>query len=1024
MSTGPRQKSRLDPERLRGWRRCRIWFRRFRITIWLLILALVWSLVYVNQIGLPSFVKKPLLEKLRARGVDLQFSRLRLRWDEGIVAENVRFGRADEPLGPHLTLAEVQVQLNHQALRRFRLQVDSLLLRRGRLVWPLARSNGPLRQLFAEDINSELRFLPGDQWALDEFTAGFAGAKIKLWGAITNASAVREWKWFQTKEPSPAGVWQDRLRQLADTLERIHFSAPPELKLNVSGDARELQSFQAHLLLNTPGADMPWGQVAGGRFAVRVFPARSNELSHAELSLEASEAKTRWAAATNLQLSALLAREVAQPDLVNGSLTLLSGPAETEWGRTTNATLTAQWVHALTNPVPLTGQGQLRLQAPETQWGRAKEIQLTAHLVSSDTPRASPLTHLGYLLPDWWTNLGPYLLDWECQLRDLVSPKLEAERITGGGSWRAPELTITNLQARLYQAQLEASASINVATRWFSAQLASDVDPHKISPLLTEGARNWLEQYSWEKPPQLQAEAALTLPAWTNRQPNWRAEVQPTLRLQGQFRFDQGGAFRGVPVATASSSFSYSNRWWRLPDLVATRPEGQLSANYAENERTRDYSWHVTSTIDPLAVRPLLETNQQRALDFFTFRQLPAIEADVRGRRIWVKGRVALTNFTFRGEAADRFQTELEYTNGLLLLADAHAQLGTQQLHAASLLADFAGRKIYLTNGFSTADPQIVARAIGPKVGRVLEPYRFRQPPTAHVEGIIPIGSETEADLRFEVAGGPFEWWRFSVPYLAGNVHWAGDRLTLSDVRARFYEGQASGWARFNFGPSRPGQDDRGADYQFAATVTNTDLRLLMAGLVARTNNLEGSLSGNLVVTKANSSDWRDLAGYGNVELRNGLIWDIPIFGIFSDVLNSLSPGLGNSRASAGTGSFTITNGLIQSDDVEIRAPALRLQYRGGVDVQGQVNARVEAELLRDVWVVGPLVSAALWPVTKAFEYKVSGSLNQPKAEPVYLIPKIVLMPFHPFQSLKGLFPEEPGGGPTNAPPLATPPNR
>src|SRR5881396_2274951 len=123
MRTGPRQKSRLDPERLRGWRRCRIWFRRFRITIWLLILALVWSLVYVNQIGLPSFVKKPLLEKLRARGVDLQFSRLRLRWDEGIVAENVRFGRADEPLGPHLTLAEVQVQLNHQALRRFRLEV-------------------------------------------------------------------------------------------------------------------------------------------------------------------------------------------------------------------------------------------------------------------------------------------------------------------------------------------------------------------------------------------------------------------------------------------------------------------------------------------------------------------------------------------------------------------------------------------------------------------------------------------------------------------------------------------------------------------------------------------------------------------------------------------------------------------------------------------------------------------------------------------------------------------------------------
>ena len=54
--------------------------------------------------------------------------------------------------------------------------------------------------------------------------------------------------------------------------------------------------------------------------------------------------------------------------------------------------------------------------------------------------------------------------------------------------------------------------------------------------------------------------------------------------------------------------------------------------------------------------------------------------------------------------------------------------------------------------------------------------------------------------------------------------------------------------------------------------------------------------------------------------LRDGLIWDIPIFGIFSDVLNGMVPGLGSSRASAGTCTFIITNGIIRSDDLDIRS--------------------------------------------------------------------------------------------------------
>jgi hypothetical protein len=136
-------------------------------------------------------------------------------------------------------------------------------------------------------------------------------------------------------------------------------------------------------------------------------------------------------------------------------------------------------------------------------------------------------------------------------------------------------------------------------------------------------------------------------------------------------------------------------------------------------------------------------------------------------------------------------------------------------------------------------------------------------------------------------------------------------------------------------------------------------------------------------------------------------------------------PGVGNSRASAGTCSFVITNGIIRTDDMELRSTGMRLQYRGTVDFQGRVNARAEAGLLRDMWLVGPIVSTVFWPMTRLFEYKVTGTLGDPKAVPVWLIPKIMLFPFqapfHPLRTLRGLFPEDSTSNRTNAPPLSSP---
>ena len=225
----------------------------------------------------------------------------------------------------------------------------------------------------------------------------------------------------------------------------------------------------------------------------------------------------------------------------------------------------------------------------------------------------------------------------------------------------------------------------------------------------------------------------------------------------------------------------------------------------------------------------------------------------------------------------------------------------------------------------------------------------------------------------------------------------------MTNITTSFYGGTAQGNAWFDV------SERDHARFKFFLGVTNADLHALMADLNSPTNRLEGALTGGLTITSADTHDFKSWNGFGRAKLRDGLIWDTPIFGVMSSVMNTVVPGIGNNRASDAGGKFTITNSVIHTHDLDIRASGMRLQYDGTVDFATRVEARVQAELLRDTWLIGPVVSKVLWPVSKMFEYKVTGTLAKPDMEPVYVVPKIFLAPLHPVKAIRGMF-EEPAG--------------
>lgn len=999
-----------DPHRKpkRTWlRRLRIYFRRFRITVLMTLFVLLCAGIYLNQVGLPGFIKRPLLERLHKRGIDLEFSRLRLRWYRGIVAEHVRVLGTNNPSLPMFSARAADVQLDYAALARLKFDVRGVTLRQGLLSWELAPTNEPSRTLAISNLTASIRFLPENEWNLDMLTADFGGARFEASGRIANANLLREWPLFKGRAKQPGKDPLQKLRQLQDALDQMRFTQRPTVQLKLSGDAKDPASFGGTFNVEIAGATTPWGDFQDAALTTKLRPAGSNRLHQAEIKLVAQRAATPWAALRKLDLNVTLVQVTNDLDRLQCEVSLRANNVKAEPAASDALALRAVWTQPLTNPMPQSGSAYVELSGLASRWGRAEAVAGEVKFSPAQN-EVSPDAALGV-----WNRLLPFALELNCGITNAATTNFHVASLGLAAAWTPPQLALTNLHVRFDQGGFDADAALDVLTRRLEFLGRTDFDLHRLDPILTDKSRAWLANFNWQAPPVLALNGSLTLPAWTNRHPDWRGEVQPGIVLNGAVNLTNA-AYRGIELLAAATHLNYSNRVWHLPDLVLTRPEGTLRVDLRSEEISHDYRIKLNGALDPRAIAPLLDEKGRRGLGYFEFTNAPVLDAEVLGRwyerdRIGARASVTWTNFSYRGQHADRLEASLDYTNKILRVFNPRVERGTERATADSVLFDFAANRAYLTNGYTDTDPMAIARAIGPKTAEAVKAYEFLKPPTARVEGVIPLKGEKDADLHFDLSGGPFRWMKFNLPQVAGHIDWANESVTLTNMVASFYAGQAFGHAWFDV-------SERGSTpFNFAIAVTNADLHALMSDLHSPTNQLEGALTGRLVITNANTRDFKSWDGYGRAKLRDGLIWDTPVFGAISTVMNTFVPGIGNNRASEATGKFTITNSVIHTHDLDIRASGMRLQYDGTVDFETRVDARVQAELLRDTWVIGPAVSTILWPVSKLFEYKVTGTLAKPEMEPVYTVPKLFLAPLHPMKTLKDMFKENPSG--TNAPP-------
>ena len=996
---------------------------RTRLGRWGLSLAALSGLgaallmLFLNQIKLPNFAVNKLSDFLERQGMQAEFEQIHWHKGLGFVAQGVNLKTSREQLD--LTLRIEKLIVGTPSLLFDVSKLESIDIADGEL--ELTFADLPDRpSVQASDLQAKASFLRSEQCLLEYFRFSFGGIDIELQGNLDHLSALGTL--FDSPDGDPQR-WRRIVTQIERELKSIDFASRPSLKAQVHLDAEDVTRSSGKLALRCDGAALPQGQAE--RLKIQADVRWVTDAFRSNWSLSLDRGQLRDNQVERLAFEAELTHNLSFTSLRAVASELRTGPVrfgdfqsagfqlntdtrldnasrkDTAVGFDTSVEINLDRLNApqlTTETLALSARishqdfgtngftGDWKLEAAEA---RAQRIQLPRlDLAGQFEVSGNPGGLLDTLRRPWERNVS-----FRTTAERLTSPVLETGPVTLHARWEAPRLQVDRLQAELYEGELVYRGFWDPRARVIHLEeFYSDFDLQRIKPLLSEKGREQMDRYGFVDSPVVRLQGRVRFPDAGLPRSEWTQQFKQKLELTGKVQTKRAN-YRTIPVTSASSTVMLTNGIWRLSDLRVTRPEGELHLDYECDSATKDYRWTYRGTVMLPDLAPLMTSAQKAELEHFEFRQPLNLTGEARGR--WrspeltrFHTELATTNLLFRGVAVRALQADLSYVNRLIKATEVHIERDEGKFTADLIRADFNTRKVTLANAVSELDPAAIAQMLGPAVQRTFEPYRFARPPRIEADGMIPFDSRGPAQARFVVSGGPFAYWRFNTPQIRMELEWQDRRIRLENVTGQFYGGTLSGDLALDLKP------ESGALFRLNAIVENADLKALFRDIYSEDNESQGILNGRLTVSSGSTDDWNSWQGEGWVDLKDGLLWETPLFGIVSHTLNVFSPGLGNSRAESGTANFAIVDSVVQTQNLTIiQEPSTRLRYQGNLDFHGNLDARVEADLLRETPLLGHLISLVLTPFTKLFICQVDGTLADPQLRMVYVLPRLLTDP-------------------------------
>jgi AsmA-like C-terminal region len=475
------------------------------------------------------------------------------------------------------------------------------------------------------------------------------------------------------------------------------------------------------------------------------------------------------------------------------------------------------------------------------------------------------------------------------------------------------------------------------------------------------GAGDRLADISFVSPPSIELSGNADL-----------GQQRPRFKVIGHASISQL-SYKTVPFSDCALEFSWDGERTLLRDIRLRQDSGVLQAEILD--APDDFRLNLDSNISPVILRALVSPEINEFLGEWEFPRAPALHLAIHGQdrhpESWRgEGTISTGRTRFRGVWMNSASARIHFGDGAVTYDNLNIARD-EGLGTGTFTYDFANHEVRVSNIKSSLRPTDVIFWIDPKLWKTVAPYKFRHPPSITANGVYQFrgGTNTRLAIAVDAPGGmDYVFLGKTLPFdrVSGKLLFTTDRLQIVDLNAGLFSGVVRGKSDISLAHN----DSRNHSTITVAAVNFPHL----TDLYFNYKTAQGELSGTYDFDGV-GGDARKMSGHGKVEVTNGDVFAIPVFGPLSGILSYVIPGTGYSIARQANANFTIKQGIIHTDDFDVAGKLFDMV--GGGDIYFLDN-----KLDFDMRISPKGAGAVLAPVYKLFEYKCEGSLTKPDWHP------------------------------------------
>ncbi|MBX7157147.1 MAG: AsmA-like C-terminal region-containing protein [Verrucomicrobiae bacterium] len=529
-------------------------------------------------------------------------------------------------------------------------------------------------------------------------------------------------------------------------------------------------------------------------------------------------------------------------------------------------------------------------------------------------------------------------------------------------------LEMPSFYCKISDGLIRSKASVSWAAQQGWLEINSSANPAFLAAWLPENWRERLKDMTFEELPVTQVRADFS----------WKEGFHYKLTSDLDWRniACNGSMIKRlqVPVALEKGRFF-------VPEAILELDEEKekINAKLIYEKSASRLEGAIVGKLDPTRLKGFFPTNFLPFFNSCQFSEGADLNLSLQGTAFqagaWsLVGNLFIQDAIYKGIALRQIETGVATDLRSLDLNRVKLTRKEGVGQAANVHYDFSSKIVTLKEATTQLQVQEMAHVFGGNFEKYCEPYRFEKPPHVEVDGVIDLGGGEKTQLVAQAEGG-----KMTYPFLGvlvppdrvrATLLFKGLELTLSNVDCDLHGGRLRGDALFNFEKPQ-------AEFEANIEASDMDFGLVMQNFFQATN-VSGAMEGNCRI-RGKVDDLTSLRGSGEGKVEEGYLMSIPFLGGLSDVLNSVIPDFGYAKAKQARCTFTIDNGFVRTDDLQVSSLAFSLIGNGNynfvkdaLDMDARINIK------------GP-VGLVLFPVSKLFEYHGTGTLDKPIWKPKIL---------------------------------------